>query len=165
MDEPVHPAGRAARCCYCAPGMRRSFGLDVGTKTIGVAISDALGFTAQPVTTIRRTNLRADLTELRRLAEHHAVEHAVVGLPLNMDGSEGPSAADARRLGEAVARTLGIPVEYWDERLTTVAANRLMIEADVSRARRRAVVDQIAASLILQGWLDARQPVVAGDEP
>ncbi|MGZ6078201.1 MAG: Holliday junction resolvase RuvX [Myxococcaceae bacterium] len=145
--------------------MRRSFGLDVGTKTIGVAISDALGFTAQPVTTIRRSNLRADLTELRRLAEHHGVEHAVVGLPLNMDGSEGPSAADARRLGDAVARTLGIPVEYWDERLTTVAANRMMIEADVSRARRRAVVDQIAASLILQGWLDARQPTAPGDEP
>jgi putative Holliday junction resolvase len=82
-----------------------------------------------------------------------------------MDGSEGPSAADARRLGDAVARTLGIPVEYWDERLTTVAANRVMIEADVSRARRRAVVDQIAASLILQGWLDARQPTAPGDEP
>lgn len=145
--------------------MRRSFGLDVGTKTIGVAISDALGFTAQPVTTIRRSNLRADLTELRRLAEHHGVEHAVVGLPLNMDGSEGPSAADARRIGDAVARTLGIPVEYWDERLTTVAANRVMIEADVSRARRRAVVDQIAACLILQGWLDARQPTAPGDEP
>jgi putative holliday junction resolvase len=145
--------------------MRRSFGLDVGTRTIGVAISDALGFTAQPVTTIRRSSLRADLTELRRLAEHHDVEHAVVGLPLNMDGSEGPSAADARRLGDAVARTLGIPVEYWDERLTTVAANRAMIEADVSRARRRAVVDQIAASLILQGWLDARRPAAPGDEP
>lgn len=145
--------------------MRRSFGLDVGTKTIGVAISDALGFTAQPVTTIRRSNIRADLTELRRLAEHHGVEHAVVGLPLNMDGSEGPSAADARRIGDAVARTLGIPVEYWDERLTTVAANRVMIEADVSRARRRAVVDQIAACLILQGWLDARQPTAPGDEP
>ena len=130
-----------------------------------MAISDALGFTAQPVTTIRRSNLRADLTELRRLAEHHGVEHAVVGLPLNMDGSEGPSAADARRLGDAVAHTLGIPVEYWDERLTTVAANRVMIEADVSRARRRAVVDQIAASLILQGWLDARQPAAPGDEP
>lgn len=145
--------------------MRRSFGLDVGTRTIGVAISDALGFTAQPITTLRRTNLRADLTALRRLAEQHGVEHAVVGLPLNMDGSEGPSAADARRLGDAVARTLGIPVEYWDERLTTVAANRVMIAADVSRARRREVVDQIAASLILQGWLDARQPVVTGDEP
>lgn len=145
--------------------MVRSFGLDVGSKTVGVAVSDALGITAQPVTTLRRTNLRADLTELRRLAEHHGVEHAVVGLPLNMDGSEGPSAVEARRFGDAVARTLGIPVEYWDERLTTAAANRMLLEADLSRARRRTVVDQVAAALILQGWLDARHATAPGDEP
>lgn len=145
--------------------MTRSFGLDVGTKTVGIAVSDGLGLTAQPVTTLRRTNLRADLTELRRLAEQHGVEHAVVGLPLNMDGSEGPSAAEARRFGDAVARTLGIPVEYWDERLTTTAANRMLLDADVSRAKRRAVVDRIAASLILQGWLDSRQTSAPGDEP
>ena len=145
--------------------MVRSFGLDVGSKTVGVAVSDALGITAQPVTTLRRTNLRADLTELRRLAEHHGVEHAVVGLPLNMDGSEGPSAVEARRFGDAVARTLGIPVEYWDERLTTAAANRMLLEADVSRARRRSVVDQVAAALILQGWLDAHHGTAPGDEP
>jgi putative Holliday junction resolvase len=88
-----------------------------------------------------------------------------VGHPHHWAARAGPRPADARRLGEAVARTLGIPVEYWDERLTTVAANRVMIEADVSRARRRAVVDQIAACLILQGWLDARQPTAPGDEP
>jgi putative Holliday junction resolvase len=145
--------------------MTRSFGLDVGTKTVGIAVSDGLGLTAQPVTTLRRTNLRADLTELRRLAEHHGVEHAVVGLPLNMDGSEGPSAAEARRFGDALARTLGIAVEYWDERLTTTAANRMLLDADVSRAKRRAVVDRIAAALILQGWLDSRRPSAAGDEP
>ena len=145
--------------------MTRSFGLDVGSKTVGVAVSDPLGVTAQPVTTLRRTNLRADLTELRRLAEHHGVEHAVVGLPLNMDGTEGPSAAEARRFGDAVARTLGIPVEYWDERLTTAAANRALLEADVSRAKRRSVVDRVAAALILQGWLDARQATAHGDEP
>jgi putative Holliday junction resolvase len=148
-----------------AAGMARSFGLDVGTRTVGVAVSDGLGLTAQPVTTIRRSSLRADLTELRRLAEHHEVDHAVVGLPLNMDGSEGPSAVEARKFGEAVARTLGIPVEFWDERLTTVAANRALLEADVSRARRRAVVDQVAAALILQGWMDARRPPAHGDEP
>ena len=145
--------------------MVRSFGLDVGSKTVGVAVSDALGITAQPVTTLRRTNLRADLTELRRLAEHHGVEHAVVGLPLNMDGSEGSSAVEARRFGDAVARTLGIPVEYWDERLTTAAANRMLLEADVSRAKRRTVVDQVAAALILQGWLDAQHATAPGDEP
>ncbi|HTS81854.1 MAG TPA: Holliday junction resolvase RuvX [Myxococcaceae bacterium] len=145
--------------------MRRSFGLDVGTKTVGVAVSDALGMTAQPVTTLRRTSLRADLTELRRLAEQHGVEHAVVGLPLNMDGSEGPSAAEARRFGDAVTRALGIPVDYWDERLTTAAANRILLEADVSRAKRRAVVDRLAAALILQGWLESRQAAAHRDEP
>ena len=144
--------------------MTRSFGLDVGSRTVGVAVSDALGVTAQPVTTLRRTNLRADLAQLRRLAEEHDVGHAVVGLPLNMDGSEGPSAAEARRLGDSISRTLGIPVEYWDERLTTVAATRMLVEADVSRARRRAVVDKIAAVLILQGWLDARHAAAPGDE-
>jgi len=144
--------------------MTRSFGLDVGSRTVGVAVSDALGVTAQPVTTLRRTNLRADLAQLRRLAEEHDVGHAVVGLPLNMDGSEGPSAAEARRLGDAISRTLGIPVEYWDERLTTVAATRMLVEADVSRARRRAVVDKIAAVLILQGWIDARHAAAPGDE-
>lgn len=147
------------------PAMTRSFGLDVGTKTVGVAVSDGLGLTAQPVTTLRRSSLRADLTELRRLAEHHAVEHVVVGLPLNMDGTEGPSAAEARKFGDAVARQLGLPVEYWDERLTTTAANRVLLEADLSRARRKAVVDRVAAALILQGWLDAHRAVEHGDEP
>ncbi len=150
--------------CYGSREMTRSFGLDVGTRTVGVAVSDGLGVTAQPVTTLRRTSLRRDRTELRRLAEHHGVEHAVVGLPLNMDGTEGPSAAESRKFGEAVARTLGIPVEYWDERLTTTAANRMLLEADLSRAKRRAVVDRVAAALILQGWLDARQGPAQEDE-
>jgi putative Holliday junction resolvase len=142
----------------------RSFGLDVGSKTVGVAISDALGITAQPVTTLRRSNLRADLAKLRQLAEEHEVGHAVVGLPLNMDGSEGPSAVEARKVGEAVGGALGIPVEYWDERLTTVAAGRMLVEAHVSRERRRQVVDQVAAALILQGWLDARRPPVTEED-
>jgi putative holliday junction resolvase len=145
--------------------MTRSFGLDVGTKTVGVAVSDGLGLTAQPVTTLRRSSLRADLTELRRLAEHHGVEHVVVGLPLNMNGTEGPSAAEARKFGDAVARQLGLPVDYWDERLTTTAANRVLLEADLSRARRKEVVDRVAAALILQGWLDAHRTVAHGDEP
>jgi putative Holliday junction resolvase len=142
----------------------RTFGLDVGTRTVGVAVSDPLGVTAQPLTTLRRSGQRADLAELRRLAEAHQVVHAVVGLPLNMDGSEGPSAVAARAFGEAVARALEITVEYQDERLSTVAANRALLEADVSRARRREVVDQVAAALILQTWLDARQLPPSGDE-
>ena len=134
----------------------RAFGLDVGTKTVGVAMSDPLGLTAQALTTLRRTGLRADLAALRRLAQTHGVTRAVVGLPLNMDGSEGPSAARSRAFGEALATALELPVDFWDERLTTVAAERALREGDVPARKRRQVVDQVAAALILQGWLDAR---------
>ena len=144
--------------------MARTMGLDVGTRTIGVAVSDELSITGQALTTLRRSNLRTDLRALCELIEKHGVNRIVVGLPLNMDGSEGPSAAEARKVGEAVASALKIPVEYWDERLTTVAAGRMLIEADVSRARRRQVVDQVAAALILQGWLDARRPQATGED-
>jgi putative holliday junction resolvase len=135
----------------------RAFGLDVGTRTVGVALSDALGITAQALTTLRRSGLRADLAALRRLAEAHEVTSAVVGLPLNMDGSEGPSAARSRAFGQALAKALDVPVHYWDERLTTVAAHRALRESHLSAERRREVVDQVAAALILQGWLDAQR--------
>src|SRR5271169_4383190 len=133
----------------------RAFGLDVGTRTVGVALSDPLGITAQSLTTLRRTGLRADLAALRKLAQAHEVTLAVVGLPLNMDGSEGASATRSRAFGEALAKALDVPVEFWDERLSTVAANRALRETDASPQRRREVVDQVAAALILQGWLDA----------
>jgi putative holliday junction resolvase len=136
----------------------RAFGLDVGTRTVGIALSDPLGITAQALTTLRRSGLRADLTALQELALAHDVTQAVVGLPLNMDGTEGPSAARSRAFGEALAKTLNLPVVYWDERLSTVAAQRALREAEVSRERRREVVDQVAAALILQGWLDAQRP-------
>jgi len=141
------------------PSPMRTFGLDVGTKTVGVALSDALGITAQALTTLRRKGLRADLAALRQLALAHDVTRAVVGLPLNMDGSEGASAARSRAFGEALATALSVPVEYWDERLSTVAAHRALDESELSRARQRAVVDQVAAALILQGWLDAQRAV------
>jgi putative holliday junction resolvase len=136
----------------------RAMGLDVGTRTVGIALSDALGITAQGLTTLRRSNLKADLAEVRRLAAEHEVNRLVVGLPLNMDGSEGPGAQAVRAFGEAAARTTGLPLEYQDERLTTVAAERVLLEADVSRKKRRKVIDQLAAQLILQTWLDARRP-------
>ncbi len=136
----------------------RTLGLDVGTKTIGVAVSDGLGFTAQSVTTIRRTNLKADLAALKTLVQEHEGVRFVVGLPLNMDGSEGPRAEASRKVAEQLTSSLGLPVEFWDERLSTVAATRTLLEADVSRAKRREVIDQMAAQFILQGWLDARQP-------
>ncbi|HYO73233.1 MAG TPA: Holliday junction resolvase RuvX [Archangium sp.] len=141
----------------------RTLGLDYGTKTIGVAASDALGLTAQTVTTIRRTSLKADLAALKELVNEYEVERFVVGLPLNMDGSEGPRAEATRKFVDALTQALGLPVELWDERLSTVAAQRTLLEADLSRAKRREVIDQMAAQFILQGWLDARHPPSSGD--
>lgn len=134
----------------------RTMALDVGSKGIGVAVSDELGITAQPLTTLRRTSFKADIAALASLATEHSVTTVVVGLPRHMDGSEGASAAEARRVGDALLARTALVIEYWDERLTTVAAERALIEANVSRQRRREVVDQVAASLILQGWLEAR---------
>ena len=136
----------------------RTMGLDLGTKTIGVAVSDGLGLTAQGVTTVRRTSLKADLAALADLAREHDVSRVVLGLPLNMDGSEGPRAEASRKFADTLGTALGLPVELWDERLSTVAATRTLLEADVSRARRREVIDQVAAQFILQGWLDAHRP-------
>lgn len=131
-------------------------GLDVGTKTVGVAIADELGMTAQPITTVRRTNMKADLEALRQLVQEYGVTHAVIGLPLNMDGSEGPRAEASRAFAAVLERSLGVTVELWDERLTTVSAQRVLLEADLSREKRKKVVDTVAASIILQGWLDAQ---------
>ncbi len=136
----------------------RTLGLDFGTKTIGVAVSDGLGLTAQTVTTIRRTSLKADLAALGELVREYEAECFVVGLPLNMDGSEGPRAESTRKFADTLTQALGLPVELWDERLSTVAAQRTLLEADLSRAKRREVIDQMAAQFILQGWLDARRP-------
>ncbi len=146
------------RDCDYIPSRMRTLGLDVGTKTIGVAASDALGLTAQTVTTLRRTSLKADLAALKELVREYEVERFVVGLPLNMDGTEGPRAEATRRFVEALSQALGLPVEWWDERLSTVAAQRTLLEADLSRAKRREVIDQMAAQFILQGWLDSRRP-------
>jgi putative Holliday junction resolvase len=137
----------------------RTMGLDVGTKTIGVAVSDGLGLTAQAITTVRRTNLKADLAALAELVREHEVSRLVVGLPLNMDGSEGPRAEASRKFADTASTALNVPVEFWDERLSTVAAERTLLEADLSRAKRRQVIDQVAAQFILQGWLDAHRPV------
>jgi putative holliday junction resolvase len=134
----------------------RTMALDLGTKTIGVAVSDPLGITAQGVTTLARTNLRADLAALERLAEEYEVRRFLLGLPLNMDGTEGPRAADTRKFGKTLAAASGREVSYWDERLSTVAAERVLLEADVSRKKRKQVIDRLAAQVILQGWLDAQ---------
>lgn len=136
--------------------MSRVMGLDVGDKTIGVAVSDETRLIAQGVTTIRRTGLKRDLEELSRLVEEHEVDHIVVGWPLRMNGKVGIQARKVGKVADAIEARLEIPVEKWDERLSTVAAERALLEGNVRRAQRKAVVDKVAATLILQGWLDAR---------
>ena len=129
-------------------------GLDLGTKTIGVAISDALRMTASPVETIKRTKFTADAERLLALIGRNAVTGIVVGLPLNMDGSEGPRAQSTRAFVRNLGQKTDLPIVFWDERLSTMAVTRTMLEADLSRARQAEVVDKLAASYILQGALD-----------
>ena len=135
----------------------RALGLDVGSKTIGLAVSDELGWTAQPLKTVRREQWDRDMAEVRKVMVECNITHLVVGLPLNMNGSEGPSAVEARKVGQALNGP-GLEIVYWDERLTTVAASKSLIETNASRKKRKEVIDQVAASLILQGWLDSRTP-------
>lgn len=134
--------------------MGRTMGLDVGTKTIGVAMSDPLGMLAHPITTVARQGVRKDCAVLEQLIADKGVERVIVGLPLELDGTEERSARLARQIGEAVREATGLPVHYLDERYSSVDAERRLIQADVSRARRKAVIDQAAAVLILQSYLD-----------
>ena len=134
----------------------RVMGLDVGEKTIGVAVSDAMGWTAQGVTVIRRRSLAEDLGQLRSLAEEYAVKEIVVGLPRRTDGSYGPEAEKMYQFGDELKRTLKLPVEYWVERFSTVVAERTLLEGDVSRAKRRQLIDKVAHTVILQSYLDHR---------
>jgi putative Holliday junction resolvase len=139
----------------------RVLGLDLGTKTIGLAVSDELGITAQGLATLERRSLKKDLEALAAKVEDYGVERFVIGLPLNMDGSEGPRAEATRKFGTALEQATSRPIIYWDERLTTVAAHRSLSEADVSGRKRKEVIDQVAAMLILQGWLDAQRPAAS----
>jgi len=131
----------------------RVIALDVGTKTIGVAMSDPTRLLASPVTTIRRKGVRRDAEVIVALMEEREVVHVVVGLPYELDGTEARSARLARQIGEAVAERTGLPVDYVDERYSSVDAERQLIEADVSRARRKQIIDQAAAVVILESWL------------
>jgi putative Holliday junction resolvase len=132
----------------------RLMGLDVGTKTIGLALSDTTLFIASPLETIRRTKFTADAHALIELIAKHGVGGLVVGLPINMDGSEGPRAQSVRAFADNLLRLGDFPVAFWDERLSTAAVTRTLLEADLSRARRGALVDKMAAAYILQGVLD-----------
>ncbi len=129
-------------------------GLDVGDRTIGIAVSDPLGYTAQGITTVRRKSLEKDFDKLREIFKEYEILGIVVGLPKNMNGSIGPQAEKAMEFGQALEEEFGHKVIYWDERLTTMAAHRAMLEADMSRKKRKTLVDKIAATFILQGYLD-----------
>jgi putative pre-16S rRNA nuclease len=129
-------------------------GLDLGTKTIGVAVSDPDRKLAAPVLTIARARFASDAERLLELAAERRAVGFVLGLPLNMDGSEGPRAQATRAFARNLAKVTALPIALWDERLSTAAVERVLIEADASRRKRKAVIDQHAAAYILQGALD-----------
>jgi putative Holliday junction resolvase len=145
--------------------MIRILGLDVGTKTIGVAVSDPLGYTAQPETTIRRSSMAADLAELRGLVDLYNATLLVVGYPRNMNGTVGDQARYVERFVESVREAIPLPVEFVDERLTTKMARQAMIEGKVKAEKRRQIIDQQAAAIILQGYLDRRSRLQANPDP
>lgn len=128
--------------------------LDLGTKTIGVAISDGMRYSATPLETIKRTKFTQDAERIIQLVAENQVVAIILGLPLNMDGSEGPRVQSTRAFARNLAPKIDLPIAFWDERLSTSAVTRMMIEADLRRDRRAEVVDKLAASYILQGALD-----------
>jgi putative Holliday junction resolvase len=132
----------------------RLLGLDVGTKTIGMALSDVTRSVATPYDTIRRTKFTADAKTIGEVVEKNQVGAVVIGFPLNLDGSEGPRAQSTRAFARNLAAHVTVPMVFWDERLSTAAVERHLIEADASRKRRAQVVDRMAAAYILQGALD-----------
>ena len=133
----------------------RLLGLDVGTKTVGLALSDTTRTVASPYTTLRRTRFAADAQALSDIITREGVGGLVVGLPINMDGTEGRRCQSVRAFAANLLKIVEIPAAFWDERLSTAAATRTLIEADASRRRRRQIVDKLAAAYILQGALDS----------
>lgn len=136
------------------PKGQRLLGLDVGTKTIGMALSDTTLMLATPLDTIRRTRFRDDVKRLLAEIERHQVGGIVVGLPVSLDGSEGPRAQGVRQVAKNLLEQIDLPLAFWDERLSTAAVERQMIAADLSRKRRAEIIDKVAAAYILQGLLD-----------
>lgn len=134
--------------------MVRVIGLDLGTKTIGVALSDVMRTIATPMVVLKKAKLKEDLANLNGIIREQSVGGIVLGLPKNMDGSEGPRAQSTRAFARNIDGPLGLPILFWDERLSTAAVTRTLIEADTSRKKRAEVVDKMAAAYILQGALD-----------
>ena len=135
----------------------RIMSLDVGSRTIGIACSDALLMTAQGIETIRRTSLEKDFNRLQELIAEYEVHELVVGMPKNMNGTKGERPEKTEEFVEKMKEVIDLPVSYWDERLSTVMAERQLIAADVSRKKRKSVIDKMAAVVILQGYLDRLQ--------
>lgn len=137
----------------------RIMGLDVGSKTVGVAVSDALGWTAQGIETVKidEENEEFGIERIRELVQHYGVTEFVVGFPKNMNNTIGPRGEASQAYANLLRETFAMPVTLWDERLTTMAAERLLIEADVRRKDRKKVIDKMAAVMILQGFLDRKQ--------
>lgn len=142
-----------------ARGNMRILGLDVGSKTVGVAVSDELGWTAQGVETIPINEASGEFghERLEKLLKEYDVEKIVIGLPKNMNGTVGPRGEASKSFASRLEKRFGIPTILWDERLTTMAAERVLLEADVSRKKRKKVIDKMAASFILQSYLDSQK--------
>ena len=148
MNDPANPLS-------LLPETGKLLGLDLGTKTIGVAISDGMRYSATPLETIARTRFTKDAERIMALVSENGVVGIVLGLPLNMDGTEGPRAQSTRAFARNLANKVSVPIAFWDERLSTSAVERMMVEeADMRRDKRAAVVDKLAASYILQGALE-----------
>jgi len=145
--------------------VRRVLGLDVGSKRIGVAVSDPLGITAQGLETVHRQNKRLDFEKLQKLVRDYSISEIVVGFPLRMSGAEGIQAEKMQRFAQELRERLQLPVHLWDERLTSAEANRLLRETEMSIQRRGQVVDQMAAVLILQSWMEHRAQAAARTNP
>jgi putative Holliday junction resolvase len=135
----------------------RVLGLDVGSKTIGMAVSDPLGFTAQGLETIRRKNKRVDFEQLATIIRDYQVSEIVVGYPLRLSGIEGTQSEKMQHFAKELRAKFGLPVHLWDERLTSTQANRILREAELSIKKRGEAVDRMAAVLILQSWMEARE--------
>lgn len=148
LDNPTHLK-------HLLPLDKRLLGMDPGTKTIGLAISDPALKIGTPLMTINRTKFKVDAEEIRKIIEKWSVGGFVIGLPVNMDGSEGPRCQSIRQFQKNLEEYFDLPMCFWDERLSTVAVTRSMIDADASRQKRAKAVDKMAAAFILQGALDA----------
>lgn len=133
----------------------RIMGLDVGEKRIGVALSDLMKWTAQGYSVIQRKDLASDLKEIKRICDENEVEEIVVGLPRNMNGTLGAKAEEIKEFGDEICSYTKLKVKYWDERLSTVSAEKILLAADVSRRKRKEVIDKLAAVTILQNYLDS----------